>query len=76
MHQTQWSPERPLPPPVSLTSQSHHEKPPEDAEYLMRNSGLEEAQAGIKIARRNINNLRYADDTTLMAESEEELKSS
>jgi len=45
------------------------------AEYIMRNSGLEEAQAGIKIARRNINNLRYADDTTLMAESEEELKS-
>ena len=41
----------------------------------MRNSGLEEAQAGIKIPRRNINNLRYADDTTLMAESEEELKS-
>jgi len=41
----------------------------------MRNSGLEEAQAGIKIARRNINNLRYADDTTFMAESEEELKS-
>ena len=41
----------------------------------MRNSGLEEAQAGIKIAERNINNLRYADDTTLMAESEEELKS-
>ena len=41
----------------------------------MRNSGLDEAQAGIKIARRNINNLRYADDTTLMAESEEELKS-
>ena len=41
----------------------------------MRNTGLEEAQAGIKIARRNINNLRYADDTTLMAESEEELKS-
>ena len=41
----------------------------------MRNSGLEEAQAGIKIARRNINSLRYADDTTLMAESEEELKS-
>ena len=41
------------------------------AEYIMRNSGLEEAQAGIKIARRNINNLRYADDTTLMAESEE-----
>ena len=45
------------------------------AEYIIRNSGLEEAQAGIKIARRNINNLRYADDTTLMAESEEELKS-
>ena len=45
------------------------------AEYMMRNAGLEEAQAGIKIARRNINNLRYADDTTLMAESEEELKS-
>ena len=41
----------------------------------MRNAGLEEAQAGIRIARRNINNLRYADDTTLMAESEEELKS-
>ena len=45
------------------------------AEYIMRNAGLEEAQAGIKIARRNINNLRYAGDTTLMAESEEELKS-
>ena len=45
------------------------------AEYIMRNTGLEEAQAGIKIARRNINNLRYADDTTLMADSEEELKS-
>ena len=44
------------------------------AEYIMRNTGLEEAQAEIKIARRNINNLRYADDTTLMAESEEELK--
>ena len=44
------------------------------AEYIMRNAGLEEAQAGIKIAWRNINNLRYADDTTLMAESEEELK--
>ena len=41
------------------------------AEYIMRNAGLEEAQGGIKIARRNINNLRYADDTTLMAESEE-----
>ena len=45
------------------------------AEYIMRNAGLEEAQAGIKIAGRNINNLRYADDTTLMAESEEELTS-
>ena len=45
------------------------------AEYIMRNGGLEEAQAGIKIAGRNINNLRYADDSTLMAESEEELKS-
>ena len=45
------------------------------AEYIIRNAGLEEAQAGIKIARRNISNLRYADDTTLMAESEEELKS-
>ena len=45
------------------------------AEYIIRNAGLEETQAGIKTARRNINNLRYADDTTLMAESEEELKS-
>ena len=45
------------------------------AEYIMRNAGLEEAQAGIKIAGRNINNLRYADDTTLVTESEEELKS-
>ena len=45
------------------------------AEYILRNAGLEEAQAGIKIAGRNSNNLRYADDTTLMAESEEELKS-
>ena len=45
------------------------------AEYIMRNSGLEEAQAGIKIAGRNINNLRYTDDTTLMAKSEQELKS-
>ena len=45
------------------------------AEYIMRNAGLDEAQAGIKIAGRNLNNLRYADDTTLMAESEEELKS-
>ena len=45
------------------------------AEYIMRNAGLEETQAGFKIAGRNINNLRYADDTTLMAESEDELKS-
>ena len=45
------------------------------AEYIMRNAGLDEAQAGIKIAGRNVSNLRYADDTTLMAESEEELKS-
>ena len=45
------------------------------AEYIIRNAGLDKAQAGIKIARRNLNNLRYADDTTLMAESEEELKS-
>jgi len=45
------------------------------AEYIMRNAGLDEVQAGIKIAGRNINNLRYADDTTLKAESEEELKS-
>ena len=45
------------------------------AEYIMRNAGLDEAQVGIKISRRNINNLRYADDTTLMTESEEELKS-
>ena len=46
------------------------------AEYIMRNAGLEEAQAGIKIARRYINNFRYADDTTLMAESKEELRAS
>ena len=45
------------------------------AEYIIRNAGLDEAQAGIKLAGRNINNLRYADDTTLMGESEEELKS-
>ena len=45
------------------------------AEYIVRNAGLDEAQAGIKIAGRNINNLRYADDTTLMAEGEQELKS-
>ena len=47
---------------------------PLDAEYIMRNTGLEEAHAGIKISGRNINNLRYADDSTFMAESEEELK--
>ena len=46
------------------------------SEYIMRNTGLDEAQAGIKISGRNINNLRYADDTTLMAETEEELKAS
>ena len=46
-----------------------------NAEYIIRNARLEEAQAGIKISRRNINNLRYADDTTLMTESEEEVKS-
>ena len=46
------------------------------AEYIMRNAGLEESQAGVKIAGRNINNLRYADDTTLIAASEEELKAS
>ena len=45
------------------------------AEYIIRNAGLEEPQAGMKIARRNLNNLRYANDTTLMAESEEEVKS-
>ena len=45
------------------------------AEYIMRNAGLEEVQTGIKISRRNINNLRYADDTTLMAESDEEIES-
>ena len=45
------------------------------AEYITKNAGLDEAQAGIKISRRNINNLRYTDDTTLMAESEEQLKS-
>ena len=48
---------------------------PPGKQYIMRNAGLEEAQAGIKIARRNLNNLRYADNTTLMAEGEEELKS-
>ena len=52
------------------TTHLHH-----DAEYIMRNTGLDEVQAGIKIARRNISNFGYADDTTLMAESEKELKS-
>ena len=126
MHQAQWSPERPLPPPVSLASQSHHEKLQEMgipdyqtcllrnlyagqeatvrtghgtadwfqigkgvcqgcimsrclfnlyAEYILRNAGLDEAQARIKIAGRNINNLRYAYDTTLLAQIEEEVKS-
>ena len=50
-------------------------EPLREAEYIMRNAGLDEAQAGIKTAMRNINNLRYSDDTTLMAESEEVLKS-
>ena len=54
---------------------SKQEKEYIKAEYIMRNAGLDEAQAGIKIARRNINNLRYADNTTLTAEREEELKS-
>ena len=52
------------------------EPPGKQTEYIMRNAGLEETQAGIKTSRRNINNLRYADNTTLMAESEEELKAS
>ena len=52
-----------------------HNAKKEGSEYILRNTRLEEAQAGIKIAGRNINNLRYADDTTLMAESEEKLKS-
>ena len=56
------------PPPTSLPTFKFY------AEYIVRNTGLEEAQAGIKIARRNISNLRYADDTTFMAESKEELK--
>ena len=51
------------------------EPPGKQTEYIMRNAGLEETQAGIKTSRRNINNLRYADNTTLIAESEEELKS-
>ena len=55
--------------------EGEHRVRPEKRGGIMRNTGLEEPQAGIKIARRNINNLRYADDTTFMAESEEELKS-
>ena len=62
-------------PSKALQSQLEIKRTSLYAEYIMRNAGLEEAQAGIKIAKRNINNLRYADDTTLMAESEEELKS-
>ena len=72
----------PFPPPSpyhpSRSSQCNSPKHPVSdlyAEYILRNAGLEKAQAGIKVAGRNINNLRYADDTTLMAESEEELKS-
>ena len=65
--------------PLYLTKQKFHMVQPNTynlyAEYIMRNAGLDEVQAGIKIAGRNINNLRYADDTTLMEESEEELKS-
>ena len=53
----------------------HHAYLTYNAEYIVQNAGLDEAQAGVKIAGRNISNLRYADDTTLMAESEEELKS-
>ncbi|XDA88222.1 hypothetical protein R6Z07F_017891 [Ovis aries] len=66
-----------MPEPLTMRSDSPGRIPWKSMakEYIMRNSGLEEAQAGIKIAGRNVNNLRYADDTTLMAESEEELKS-
>ena len=62
-------------PSKALQSQLEIKRTSLYAEYIMRNAGLDEAQAGIKIAKRNIDNLRYADDTTLMAESEEELKS-
>ena len=62
-------------PSKALQSQLEIKRTSLYAEYIMRNAGLDEAQAGIKIAGRNINNLRYADDTILMAESEEELKS-
>ena len=60
---------------LDMEQQTRSKSGKEYAEYIMRNAGLDEAQAGIKIAERNINNLRYADDTTLMAESKEELKS-
>ena len=66
---SQHEPPSHLPPPNISLGHPHY------TEYIMRNAGLEEAHAGIKIARRNINNLRYADDPTLMAETEEELKS-
>ena len=61
--------------PSHIISLNYYKHPIQELITLMRNAGLEETQAGIKIAGRNINNLRYADDTTLMAESEEELKS-
>ena len=57
-----------------MQAESLLSEPPGKPEYIMRNTGLEEAQAGIKIAGRNINNLRYADDTTFMAEIEEDIK--
>ena len=63
---------------IELGKPPHHSKPViwrVNAEYVMRNAGLDESQAGIKIAGRNINDLRYADDTILMAESEEKLRS-
>ena len=60
---------------LDMEQQTGSKSGKEYAEYIMRNAGLDEAQAGIKMAGRNINNLRYADDTTLVAESEEELKS-
>ena len=60
---------------LDMDQQTGSKQGKEYTEYIMRNTGLEEAQAGIKIAGRNINNLRFADDTTLMAESEEELNS-
>ena len=60
---------------LDMEQQTGSKSGKEYAEYIMRNAGLDEAQAGIKIAERNINNLRYADDTTLMAESKEELTS-